>query len=451
MKYSILAILLIAVTYWELKGESRKTLSLVTAFCGVSAMVFRQQGFLVSVAGMLIAWAAFICLLNSRPTGHTHRSVNGVVLVLIGLSLLGLAVGALVDPIDALQENSASMELASVTSFSVVAALFVAKWASHFPDGQDFAPHSVVSAFLAASVLQAVTVVVQFVGLQDLVPSFLIASVNTVDESGLQLDVVERFGGLIGDYELVVDLSLITIAVALLALLNGSRKLLPISALASAVALGIFSGTRSFLVALALIWLFITVAAFIGLKKQSSRFRVLGLCAAVLAVVAGAYSMLLSDLGVVQRMQVAIQLMQEGGGYERTLNRNYSDAIDKLSESVGPVGAGAYLHTTVGGNEIISHNVFLAAYARYGIVGPLALLALATSLAFKTARAFFRARTDSDRLKMIVIISFGFALLLQQLKVSALRSMPGVLVYTFWFMVLVGQLRVLDHTKLRAR
>lgn len=434
MKIGIFLGLMALVTFWEATGRARLTVWLVLAGVGVSAIVFREQGILLSVVGFVVVWSAACSnVFGLRIRERSRLNVNIVNLGILVLSLLAIAISML--GFGEIPDGGAA-ENVSVTLFAFSAASFLYVCKDFLEDPREV-KHACI-AFALGACAQALIVCIQVFGIAIEMPQFISGSVVLVDETANQLSLVERYGGLVGDYELIVDFALMTLGVAALLAVRFGLYLLSSLTVVSSLVLGVASGTRSFILALVLAVLLVGITGALFFRRRSNRLFLLGGGAAPLLLLTLAWVLLSQSVTVFQRLDISFEALESDQGFEHAVNRSYAHAIDVVQSNIGVLGGGANLFTTLLDTEIVSHNVFLAIYCRYGMPGLVGIGFLLFRTVGRFRWLFKRAIFDRQRLEVAILASCTAALFFQEMKVSALRSSVGILLYCFWFLLIFG-------------
>lgn len=255
----------------------------------------------------------------------------------------------------------------------------------------------------------------------------------------LIMEDVRRFSGIIGDYELVVDYTLMVIAIAYTFILSGAKKTIPIIVLVTAVAVAFLSGTRSFLIVLPLFFVLYFLLNSILIRKENFSIRPFIHFVVVCIILAGMYSQF-SDLPIFLRFEEALGMFRQKGNIYEASNRNLLSTIPLLTENISPVGAGSLYFTTIKGDEMVSHNLWLAIYAKYGIPGLLLLLFLFVKSAWLLLRKVRSTHHVEQKRELLILFSLLICLFVQELKISALRYQTSMLLYAFLFILIFYKL-----------
>jgi hypothetical protein len=121
------------------------------------------------------------------------------------------------------------------------------------------------------------------------------------------------------------------------------------------------------------------------------------------------------------------------GDYNKSINRDFGKAIPIVVANSGFWGNGSFLISRINCDVMVFHNLFLGVYANYGVIGLLALFYLFLSNVLRLYRIISSSFDKQLVNASIVLLTLLFSLLFQQMKVSALRSISILLLYTFVF------------------
>lgn len=255
---------------------------------------------------------------------------------------------------------------------------------------------------------------------------------SSVEMSDTQILMdITRFSGVIGDYELIVDYAVIVIALAFIYLLSGRYKLLSAAVMMVAILVAFSSGTRSFLIVLPFFFIIYFVINGQYVKGNLTGGVIVGYASAIIVV--GLLFYIFRDLPVFIRFQEAIGLYKRSGDLNEVSNRQILKALPDIFKNTSLLGNGSLYFTTFNGNEMVSHNLLLATFVKYGIVGVCMLLVLFVKPILLLIRTIKTSISAELQRESAVFVALLIALFVQELKISLLRYQTTMLVYTLMF------------------
>jgi len=212
--------------------------------------------------------------------------------------------------------------------------------------------------FASTCFLQFASFVFYYGGYGNLVPRFLL---GTDALAGSYL----RFGALLGDYELIADYSLVVIGLAIILYVKRRWTAVAATACLVSMAIGILSGTRSFIVVLLIFILLVGLLYVARLRLYHSlfKFTIVG----ALIVIAGLYAVdnFTPAEAILVRAVQSIEYLKEGD-IQAATNRNLLAALPDLVKTSGFLGMGAVTIYQIGNNGMVYHNLYYAIYANFG-------------------------------------------------------------------------------------
>lgn len=249
-----------------------------------------------------------------------------------------------------------------------------------------------------------------------------------------------RFVSLIGDYELTIDYVLIIIGICAACSIRRSKSqqksnllnLVYIILCALAVFVGLATGTRSFLLIGGLY--FILVLLFIASYKYKIIFISITLISTCLLII---YSIKFEEAkqsyAIFARLGETLEKINDNESVGKIANRDlYTASVDLIS-STGLLGNGAFYITEYNKNEMVSHNLFLAVYAKYGVIGIFFLMTTIVYFFQLLIRIVRYSTSDSMVREAKLFLILLLCLLLQELKISSLRNVSILLIYVYFF------------------
>lgn len=244
-----------------------------------------------------------------------------------------------------------------------------------------------------------------------------------------------RFTGLLGDYELIVDYVAIVICLALIFIHRGKHKIISLISIVIGGVIGVLSGTRSFFVVCALFMFFLSFLYVI--KFKLSRGVIKSFFISVVAIIAiGVFVIkFVPNETIFKRFEDSVYYFKKGK-YEKSFNRDLGKAIPIVVRHTGFWGNGSMIISAVDRDVMVFHNLYLAVYSNYGVVGLLALIFLLGGNILRLQEIINRSSDKRLINNAIIFQALLFSLLFQQMKISAIRSISILLLYTFIFLLI---------------
>ncbi|MFV8341104.1 hypothetical protein [Flavobacterium sp. XS2P39] len=396
-------------------------------------------GIHIGISGILI-WVVFF--LDQFKVGKKRLSMipRKVYFVIIGIAIYGLILGLLnLDDTKLSPDRESNIvQIINVTLYLLTVAAFI-----KISEPVFFNPAKrflLLKAFVFSVFFHLFTVLITNYGYANLIPDFLIGSATIMDEGDKGLTDIVRNAGLIGDYELIVDYSIIVIFASLMLILHSENKILGVSGIISSIVIGSFSGTRSFFVVLVIVLLLIF---FFNLLFIRNKFKAIKMIGVLLFLFFGLYYFILKDLVVFERLLFAIDLYNSGASIEETSNRNVLSYLPEFINSTPFIGNGSFFFFYLYKESLVSHNIFLALYTKYGIIGIMPLLMLLIYLFSRLVKFVLNSKNDAQKTEIILFISFLIGLLFQEWKVSGIRFFASIIIYVIFFMILYSHVYTL--------
>jgi hypothetical protein len=248
------------------------------------------------------------------------------------------------------------------------------------------------------------------------------------DSDLINLDV-NRFMSLIGDYELTIDYVLINSCFLLLLKNRFKDYWLHLLLIPLSIWIGLTTGTRSFIV----IGLVFFVLFVLFVAKRKILFLSGFMVTFFLFFNSDLLAKYLSQSVVFSRFNKTLEQFENDQSITKLSGRDFSQAISDLLPEASIMGFGSFIISKFNENEMVSHNLFLAMYAKYGIPGLVMLLSLFIYL-FKTlAKTIKTSKTSSIQFEAKLLLITLCCLMFQQYKISGLRNISVMLIYTFFF------------------
>ena len=388
----------------------------------------------------IMIWAVFL-LGQFNVGGKRARMIpTKVYFVIIGIAIYGLILGMLnigdikLSP----YKQSNIIQIINVTLYFLTAAAFI-----KISEGVFLNPAKrflLLKAFIFSVFFHLFAVLVANYGYGNLIPDFLVGSSTIMEESDKGLTNIVRSAGLIGDYELIVDYTIVVIFTALILILNSKNKILGVLGIIASIVIGSFSGTRSFFVVLVIILLLIFFFNFLFSRNKIKGLKSFGL---IFILFFGLYHFILKDLVVFDRLLYAIELYNSGVGIEKASNRNFLTYLPEFINKTHLTGHGSFFFHSLYDNSLVSHNIFLALYAKYGIFGIIPFIMLLSYFFFRLFKFLLKSKNEIQKAETILFLSFLIGLLFQQWKVSGIRFFSSIFIYVIFFMILYSHVHSL--------
>lgn len=243
----------------------------------------------------------------------------------------------------------------------------------------------------------------------------------------------DTFKGLFYDGELIIDYVMMVIAFSLLTIKN--HQIFSIITTLTAFYVGLLSASRSFIVVSFIFFgVLTTLMVFKSnyFRKSKVRLVILGICMVGVVSYLSVPSFW-ENLNIIKRINESQYLFIQKD-YESAFDRNYK-SIPVIFERISLLGAGAGYFWEIDNHYMVCHNVILAMYAKYGILGVAAILYL-FAIALKSLYLILRNKTESiSKVEAAILFSLIIALFFQQQKVSFIREITPILFYTFLFII----------------
>jgi hypothetical protein len=255
---------------------------------------------------------------------------------------------------------------------------------------------------------------------------------TSVEEFGI------RLSGIFQDKELIVDYCVLVFGLAFT--LFGERKILPSSLVIASVIVGSMSGSRSFIVDITIF--LITYWYLLSVKKRK---YVIIVVIPLLFLSEYILNNILDNVIVLDRLNYSMSLILKQNNIEAAINRDF-DGIPAVFSNISIMGNGAAAFNQIKGHQMVSHNLFLHAYARYGLLGLLMLL-YAFYKGFSVTKRMINNKISGElKNEACVLFSLLLSLLAQQLKLSSLRALTSMLLYSVLFIFIILLKKNYDQT-----
>lgn len=256
------------------------------------------------------------------------------------------------------------------------------------------------------------------------------------DSENLGIDII-RYKSLLSDYELSIDYLFILITLSYVLWLESKKKIY-IAVIISAVFLSLTTGTRSFILIIS------TFFALNLLLRRGNTLSKLYTVGAVLITVIVIMPLIangpLGGLPIFARAQEVLTAINNKETLSRVTNRNFSKSFDNISSDGNVLGLGPFYLNIYKGDQMVSHNFMLALLAKFGLLGVVLFIFLMIRFLFGLWKTSRRTIGKLDKNITVIYLSAVICLIIQELKISALRFPNILLIYAvFFFVVSVHQ------------
>jgi hypothetical protein len=387
------------------------------------AAPWRESGYYVGLNAFLV-WAIWLGDRVRRVITHDATTdwtvISGKLRLLYYFLLLGAVLGLF-------NERSYMFYFAghtptqSIINFSIyiITVILFIKIMINYRYDFEFHEHLCL-VFIATSFLQLASFafsVTKFVPL----PAFLIAPEH------------DRFSGLLADYELIVDYSLIVFGLSAIKVIQNKHKYFGFVGGLVSLVIGLLSGTRSFVIG---IFLFLGLSMILSLKEKHETKKLTWFAAAfILALLLILFGRFDYELFVIQRLSKSLQIYSEGGAFLDVIGRPLIASLPNIIKSSGFWGNGSYLISAINGDSMVAHNLFFAVYANYGVPGVLCTMYVFLYSIFILYRVVFSHNIGRClKNEAIVFLALIISCFVNQFKISAIRNLSSILTYTMLFL-----------------
>lgn len=430
-------VILVSVIFFvlTLNGREKFTISIMIFFLSFG-VVFQSKLIPLGLNGMLI-WSIWFAIrlkgfIQSEAIKDWRRISNKIYLFYYFL-VTGIVLALLqTKKLDTFTQIPESNQILNFSLYILTIVYFI-KILVNFQT--DYVFQRKMQLYFSCSIfLQLIIYILPLFGFSSFTESIQQRSIQEFNDSLIDQDV-KRFTGVLGDYELIVDYVMVIIAISFINILNNFKKIAYFVILLTAIGIGLASGTRSFIV---------VIVAFFGIYFILSFFYMRGNVSILKLLFTVLFTLVISlfvlknygDLPIFERFETAIDIFNASGDLNEATNRHLSVALPIFLKNTSVLGNGSLYFNQLAGNEMVSHNLLMATYAKFGIVG----LGTVIFLFSKSAYLLFSKlkKSDSFLLKKESLIYFSLivSLFFQQMKISALRYQNTMLIYAFIFMLI---------------
>ncbi|MEA4851611.1 MAG: hypothetical protein VB126_09195 [Paludibacter sp.] len=247
---------------------------------------------------------------------------------------------------------------------------------------------------------------------------------------------INRFSGVLGDYELIIDYILIIIALSFSFLAQRKYILISIPVLITAVFVALSSGTRSFLIVTPVFFGIFFIISFIVNDRslKNGLLRNLFLLLTMLVILYTIFSNI--NLPIFDRLTGAFEIFKETGNLNDATNRHITDILPQFISTTSILGYGSLYLNTIQNNEMVSHNVLMHTYAKYGVLGLFSILLLFIKPIYLLFKKIKQSKILTIKRDSVIYISLLLSLFLQEMKISFLRQQTSMLIYAFIFILI---------------
>jgi hypothetical protein len=433
MKYWILTGLTLSAFTLSILGKKKIAMAMLFFFIPFYANPFRQEGyyFLMGINAFVVwgIWSGdFMCKVIQGERINV-RTLSARSLALLYCLIVGVVLGLSNDrtaQFEFAYGHSLTQSLINCSLFIVTILLFLRITADYSRD-YEFQDRLCLVLILTPF-LQLGCLIVYLFGFNNALPSFLI-NVMHVEEN------FDRFAGLLIDYELIVDYSLIMISCALVLIVRGKYILTAILSILSSGVIGVFSGTRAF-AAVTIVFSGLLLIIMIWRYGTSGRvFRLLLFGGASILVIGFICIEMFPEGPVFERLESSLWFFKKGD-YKEAINRDILKALPIIINSSGIFGNGSMLISKIDDDWMVFHNVYLGIYANYGIVGLLLVGWLLGSSIYKLVALIRKGKDRQLSESALILLAMLLSLMMEQMKISALRMISIMLLYGFVFLII---------------
>ncbi|MGA7720632.1 MAG: hypothetical protein WCA84_05575 [Ignavibacteriaceae bacterium] len=234
-----------------------------------------------------------------------------------------------------------------------------------------------------------------------------------------------RYGGIFYDAEFLIDYSIIVLIISMIIFNKNSKISILLGS--AAIFCGILSGSRSFIV-INIMMLVLLFYFYARAKKYKS--VVIFRSAVLLIIIIVGYNFFLKDLTIFNRLSSTVEYFRNSN-YNAAFDRDYF-SIPSLVPSIPIIGFGNFYFWQFNGNEIVSHNIILAIYIRFGIIGIIIFIIFIINI-LRYLIYIYKTNTNNKEITLLFILVI--LLISEQLKLSFIRYYTPIFMYfiIFWY------------------
>jgi len=432
MKYLILILSVLFCVVSVFSKREKLALSFIIFLLPFDANPFKSNFFFVGLNGLLI-WSFWISYnirnkLNKRRNAQSHFTIVKYIYYFLFAGII-LAIFTDNKGIDIATQADEFSQVVNISLYLITLIFFI-KILFIYKDETDYL-YKLMYIFITTSFIQLLSIVLPLSGYNNLLPSFLISSSTIYFDTSIS-KIVFRSLGLISDYEIIIDYVMMVLFFSLI-LINKGKTLIPIVSIIAAIIIGLLSGTRSFLVILVISFLFYYAYHIVKVNvKQLFLITLLG--GIVLIIVNQLFIDQIVRSEIFNRLYFAWSVFA-GGEFAESTNRGALFTNYSVFENVNLLGRGSLFFGEMLGNDMVSHNIILAIYAKYGVIGVAFIILLTVKTTVFLYRAFKKAATKEHKSEAILYFLLFLTLFLQSMKVSPLRYLTSILLHSYMYLM----------------
>jgi hypothetical protein len=435
MKYLILIALCASAFALVISGREKPAIKILVFTIPFYAAPFHDFNVLIGMNGFLILtiWAGLRLRESPKFRLKTWRRISRWLSVLYYFLFMGIVLGLLHGDYSFSPNNIPPLlQIVNFSCYIILVILFIKIMANYVYDFEF--QTEMLFVFVATSFLQLFSIGVSVSGYAHLFPRFLVGEPTVFLDPTIN-QFTQRFAGLLGDYELIADYALMVMGFSIVLWAYGRNKIVLLSAIISALIIGVASGTRSFIVILVIFMVMVVfVRSYVAGSFAKSAKVITGMSAAVVVLGVVAYQLLQNSL-IAERLKVAIYLFQMTDNLQQASNRNLLSDVPIILKQAGILGNGSLSLDVINGNMMVSHNVFLAVFAKFGLAGLVAAVLLFFNSFVKLLKVIRgKIYRHLDRSVAGIFFSLLGALFFEEMKISAVRYLSSMLMYSFFFL-----------------
>jgi len=284
-----------------------------------------------------------------------------------------------------------------------------------------------MAVFILTSFLQFGSFLFNYIGYGHLLPKFLVTSAEFSE-------TYYRFSGLLGDYELIVDYTMVVIGFASILVVKRKYMFLSIASITISLLMGILSGTRSFFVIISIYLIIITFLFVIKFHMYQKIFKFVTIIFSASMLIYYLIQNFIPSYTIFMRFNKSIEYIREGN-ITGAVNRNLIEALPIVVRNSGFLGNGSLLIYQIEGDGMVYHNLYYAIYANFGIIGIIILLSLVISSILILYKIMKKTNEKRIAQESVILFALIISLFIQQIKISATRYVSSILIYAFVFFV----------------
>lgn len=436
MKYLILIGLIILIFTLVQNNKEKMAMAVIVFFLPFNNVPLIQFGLNLTIACYLILAYYFGSVLRGKQIPLVFRSfeISAKLNLLFYFVIVGFILGFINSEkyihIDRINIYSASSQIFTLTAYYLIIIIFLK---IILPFASDLnAQKLIIKSLLLSVFLQVLVIIFQYLNLTAILPAFLIGDFASFKDMEIKSFVI-RYSGLYGDYECIIDYFMMVIGFSFILLFNNQNRFFATTAIITAILGAFLTGTRSFII---IIFIFLISLALLELLYSRSgkiKMRFIFFLVLFSIIFIFSYGYLRSKFIIFERLEYAYHLFNTGSSIEQASNRNYFEVIPFVIDHSGILGFGNFYFFSFYGDSSVSHNLFLAIYLRFGIVGIVFIMYIFISSFIVLFKSIRNKKNQTTKHEAFILLSLLLALFFQQLKISGLRNIQTMLLYTLFF------------------